>query len=646
MGGVQDFLRRVFAKRLVWYALAWTLTLFVAYVCLYAAWHSFDNYYTRGHRNDGNGGHVTIDFGGQYLMGRLLVDGHGRDLYNRSEQRLALTAAYPVEDQEPDAKRSDAENLMFWMMGSDDPAAPEAFGSFLVPLAAADGPGAVVLFAAAQQEWTPERLDHARDRKEGGPLYPPINAFLNAPLALLPVHTAYRVQEVNNLVLAFVAGLGISVITRRGVWWPVATLLIIFFPGFIGSLNLGQNATLTLAILVWGWALMARTSAGWGGLVWGLLAFKPVWAMVFFLVLVLTRRWRDCLTMLAMGAALGLLTLPFVGVQSWRDWLKVGHEAAILYNTDRNWIWLSRDVLSMPRRWLLVFEDGSGKELVRQANPTGPSFWWYLLCGGGDVPGWLVPSLAGWALLVGFLEMTVRLAVVRKEQARAVTGPPAAFLLLGAWLCCYHFMYYDVLLAALPVLLLFADPGRYFEPLYLTNVPLGRVTGGAAAARWCHPEGALTGRFGVAWVALLLAAFPRAVLLLTLSLAVVGGGLPWPLLVPAAVEGAPSLLAFAYVSAVVVARLVRPLLPPPQYRSIVVLNRIVPTLVLLLLLTQPLFPALRLGSYYGPPWDTWILMALWLWAGWRWLRQPAPAAPRKEAQPAAKTTGLRLALTR
>jgi hypothetical protein len=646
MGSLQDILRRVFAQRPVWYALAWTLTLFVAQVCLYAAWHSFDNYYAGTHRNDGNGGHATIDFGGQYLMGRLLVEGHGRDLYNRNWQRLTLTAVYPVADQDPEAKRSDAENLMFWMMGGDDPEAPPALGALLAPLAAADAPGAVALLAAGRQEWTPERLDHAGARKTGGPLYPPVNAFLNAPLALLSAHAAYRVQQVNNLLLAFLAGLGISVITRRGIWWPVATLLIIVFPGFIGTLNLGQNATLTLAILVWGWALMGRAKPGWGGLVWGLLAFKPVWAMVFFFVLVLTRRWRDALAMLVVGAALGLVTLPFVGVQSWKDWLQVGHEAAVLYDTDRNWIWLSRDVLSIPRRWLLVFEDGSGKELVRHANPTGPSFWWYLLCGGGDIPGWLVPSLAGWALLVLFLEMTVRLAVLRKEQARATTGPPAAFLLLGAWLCCFHFMYYDVLLAALPVLLLFAEPLAYFEPLYLTNVPLGRVTGGAAASRWAHPDRALTRRFGVAWVVLLVAAFPRAVLLLVLLGSVLSVGLPWPLLLPAAVEGAPALVAFAYVSAVVVARLARPLVPVPRYRSVTVLNRVFPTLLLLVLLTQALCPALHLGSYFGPPWDTWLLMAMWLWAGWRWLRQPAPSEPRKEALPTAKAASAALALTR
>jgi hypothetical protein len=644
MGNLQDILRRVFSQRPVYYALAWTLALVVAQISLFAAWHSFDNAYTGGHRNDTNGGHATIDFGAQYLMGRLLVEGHGRDLYNRSWQRVVLTAMYPVEDQDPKATRSDAENMMYWMMGTDEPGAPEAFGSFLAPLAARDAPGAVAYLAAGAQEWTPERLDHARARRVGGPLYPPVNALLDAPLALLPVHTAYRVQQVNNLILAFLAGLGISLLSRRRIWWPIASFVVMIYPGFMGSLNLGQNATLTLTILVWGWVLIARAPPGWGGLVWGLFAFKPVWAMVFFLVLVLTRRWRDCLVMLAAGAALGLLTLPFVGIHGWLDWLHVGREAAQLYDTDRNWVFLSRDVLSIPRRGLLVFENGAGQELPRHADPNGPSCWWYVLCGGTEIPGWLVPNLAGWGLLVALLETTVRLAVLRPGQARAVTGPPAAFLLLGAWLCCYHFMYYDVLLTALPVLLLFTGPRSYLEPLYLTNVRLGRLGGAGALERWEHPDREQTSRLGFVLLGLLATLLLLGVLAAGLGLAVYRGRLPWQLLLALVPLALPVLAAIVGAGAVFVARVARPLVSPPEFRSVGVLNRVFPSLLVLLLLTQPLFPLIGLGGYFGPPWDTFVLMGIWLWAGWHWLRMKPSPETHKEDWPAEKPAADRLAL--
>ena len=71
------------------------------------------------------------------------------------------------------------------------------------------------------------------------------------------------------------------------------------------------------------------------------------------------------------------------------------------------------------------------------------------------VPHPLLTALVGWWSLVAVFEMTVRLTCVRKEQAaRTVEGPATAFLLLSAWLLCFHFMYYDVLLAALPIFLL------------------------------------------------------------------------------------------------------------------------------------------------------------------------------------------------
>ena len=51
---------------------------------------------------DGNGGHCTVDFGGQYLMGRMLVTGNGGELYNRAVQRQVLAEVYPVADQDPE----------------------------------------------------------------------------------------------------------------------------------------------------------------------------------------------------------------------------------------------------------------------------------------------------------------------------------------------------------------------------------------------------------------------------------------------------------------------------------------------------------------------------------------------------------------
>jgi hypothetical protein len=76
-------------------------------------------------------------------------------------------------------------------------------------------------------------------------------------------------------------------------------------------------------------------------------------------------------------------------------------------------------------------------------------------------------------------------AVLRRQSVRATSGAGAAFLLLGGWLCCFHFMYYDVLLAYLPVMLLMSHPARYVR-----RAPeRGTVPGGELAVYLPWPWG-------------------------------------------------------------------------------------------------------------------------------------------------------------
>src|SRR5207248_1383272 len=150
-------------------------------------------------------------------------------------------------------------------------------------------------------------------------------------------------------------------------------------------------------ILILGWALIADGRPVWGGMVWGLLACKPVWAAAFFLVPLWSARWRVCLAMLGAAGALIVLTLPVVGIESWQDWIRVGREAAGTYTHDQNWIELSRDLLSLPRKWL-DFE----------------SPW-------QDRRDALKPAIVGWCLLLAAFELTVRVAVLRWDRKQATT---------------------------------------------------------------------------------------------------------------------------------------------------------------------------------------------------------------------------------
>jgi hypothetical protein len=592
---------------LVWFLTHWGTRYIASWiVCLttmLVSWHVALDSMRDEKRVDGNYGHCTIDFGGQWLMGAMLVQGHGPDLYNRNVQREVLLAALPNGDGE--RNKQDALELMGWLMGSgnDNHDAALTVASCATLVGATSSLDASIWLTAARPEWTQERFDNVNVPRLGGPLYPPVNSFYMAPLALLPPRLAYRINQWLCIVWALVAGLGASYLSHGRFWSPLAATLVMVYPGYDGALHLAQNPPLTLAILVWGWALLVRGHAYLGGIVWGLLAFKPVWAAPFFLIAFITGRFRLCFSMMATGVLLAAATVPFVGLHNWLGWLSIGREASAVYNTDENWVFLSRDLLGIPRRWLLDFHLGYS-ERVEAAG--------------------LAPALIGWTLWLAVLEVTLLLVALRWQQSRQLTGPVAAFLLLAAWMNCFHFMYYDALLTALAFFVLFAEPRRYLEPILLAVTPLPIQQLDADAADYYRPRPAH--------------AYPTPVPLLAVD-----------------------------------------------HRHVVVLNRMVPTLLVVLLFVAHFFHIMDVGltltgfwSKYpndvtatwamqtgretsqrqtgtvsgelhggplritsrmyggGQPWDTYVLMFLWLWCGWLWLRTPLRPAPTElPAAPAA-----------
>lgn len=583
---VHPWLWRLLWHRWVRAGAAWMTTLMVAAACLYFSW----TFYDTPKRPEGNQGHTLIDFGGQWIMARMLVTGQGQQLYNRVVQREVIRAAYPITREEPDAPRHDVDNFMFWFMGTDDPLAAEAVASFalpfgadsplstvaalamddhlwqpgppnpvtnaLVPLSACDPLGLLLWTDFARESALRQPLAKARAPQVGGPLYPPVQALLFAPLGLLSPQSGYRVNQVLGIALAFIAGLGVRLLTRGRIWCSVATTLILLYPGFSSSLTLGQNAALTLTIVIWGWALVARGRPTSGGIIWGFLAFKPVWAATFLLVPLATRRWRFALAMLASGISLGLLTLPVVGIHSWFDWLAVGRDATLTYASDLNWTQLSRDLLTIPRRWMLDF---SGPAYIRQHH---------------------VPAMvAGWGLLLLVLEVAVRLIVFRRREAeQALTNPTAAFLLLTAWLLCFHFMYYDVLLTVLPFFVLLSIPAEYVRPRFLALLLPKPADLGNNVIDYYEPRP--------------LTAPPTAALVPN------GISLLWVL-------NSPVLLMLAILLSI------EHILPLTGFEASIQLHGFD-----YLGFRQPVQLS---GSLHGPPWNTFCLLALWVWCAWLWV---------------------------
>lgn len=444
--------------------LLWVLTIGVG---LYLFGHSRGWYADPSHtpeerrRPDGVGGYTQIDFGGQWIMGRMLVSGHGRELYHRQRQWEVVRAGYPVDRETllqqtesilpPSQRRMaladeelqhDADWLMSWVIGNDPPEWRVVGGAIAAALTF-DTPTnpfrAIAIQQSAADAVTPALVEKLNEPAIGGPLYPPVHAFLYAPLATDDrPQRSFLIVQILVGVLVLIAGLGVKVLTGGRVWWSVASLVIFLYPGTRAAFDLGQNPTLTLAIVVWGWALAVRGYNFAGGMVWGLLAYKPVWGLAFFLVPLLMRRWRFCAAMVLTGGGLVVATIPVVGLQTWFDWLKVGAEASRMYNINRNWINLSRDLHGIPRR---VLHDFSQPEAVR------------------DTP--LAQRLA-WGLWGTILATTAGVYLIWGDRRRA-TGIGAAFLFFGAYQTCYRFMYYDAMLSAVGFAVLLTTPARFLR---------------------------------------------------------------------------------------------------------------------------------------------------------------------------------------
>src|SRR5262249_42988465 len=337
-------------------------------------------------------------------------------------------------------------------------------------------------------------------------------------------------------------------------------------PGYGGAIKFGQNAMISLAVRLLGWWVMARGRPVLGGMVWGVLAFKPVWGLAFGPALLLTRRWRAAVAMLLTGTALAALTLPVVGWGVWRDWLEVGKEATQTYKWSETWVFLSRDLVSIPRRWLTFPRRGA-------PEPALVTRLGLLL--------WLTPPA-----------LTAAVALRYPRRVEGGDGPGAAFVLLGAWLSCFHFMYYDSLLAALPVGLLFPRPGQYwalrFWPRSRAPLPAGldlTALGPAALERFRPPPRES--------IAAHLLAYYRPTL--------------------GALEPPPA-----------------PLLPGGRVARWV-RNPFAPTLLVLTLALCQLVPGLMQEEGKAPPLDTAAFLLLWAWCGWQGVRRGGGSEDDKTA---------------
>jgi hypothetical protein len=145
--------------------------------------------------------------------------------------------------------------------------------------------------------------------------YPPYFLGVAALLAHLPYLQALLVWQFGTLLLYLATTAAIA--RRYGLDQRQLLLAALAFPAVLVNLGHGQNGFLTAALLGGGFLLLERRPLV-AGVLFALLAYKPQFALVLPVALILDRRWR---TLAAASATLALMTLISVmafGLASWR----------------------------------------------------------------------------------------------------------------------------------------------------------------------------------------------------------------------------------------------------------------------------------------------------------------------------------------
>ena len=148
--------------------------------------------------------------------------------------------------------------------------------------------------------------------------YPPFLLFVAAPLALLPYPAALVIWQAATLAF-YVGVIGAILQPIRqsrpdlGYLW---VLLALAFPAVFINLGHGQNGLLTAALLGAALLTLARQPL-MSGTLFGLLAYKPQFALVIPIALLASNQWRAIAAAAATIVALFVLSVAAFGTEIW-----------------------------------------------------------------------------------------------------------------------------------------------------------------------------------------------------------------------------------------------------------------------------------------------------------------------------------------
>ena len=250
--------------------------------------------------------------------------------------------------------------------------------------------------------------------------YPPVQGILYAPFGATSPSSAQWWMVQISLCAVIIAAIGMSRVPSGGVPASVVVLTLLFQPAFFSNVGSGQNATVTLAIIVVGWSLLLRDRAVLAGAVWGLLAYKPTWGLAVCWIPIVTGYPKAYLGMFASGMVLVITSIAICGAHAWAEWFEIARQVEAGYASNSDWVWARRDLVGLLQH---IF--------------------------GGVSP------IVSWGISAIVVLVT---ALVHNKRSCDISGRiQGSLLFCGVVLSCTKFMYYDILMATPAFLLAWSE---------------------------------------------------------------------------------------------------------------------------------------------------------------------------------------------
>lgn len=183
--------------------------------------------------------------------------------------------------------------------------------------------------------------------------YPPLFLLFLAPLGLLSYKAAYLAWIASGFSLYCL----VAVPDRK--WWPAWVALFLLIPANVYSIAFGQNGFLSAVLLTAGLRHAERRPL-LGGLLLGLLAFKPQLVLLVPVALISARLWRCFAVAAGTGLLLAVASAAIFGVALWQEW--PGELATYSQTLHSSW----RDLHAlMPTVMMNALTTGAGWEAAR-----------------------------------------------------------------------------------------------------------------------------------------------------------------------------------------------------------------------------------------------------------------------------------------